>query len=225
MSQFQQEFIAKAIEHYGLELNGESANATIAYWLQTYDRNWVVKATIEALYRGRYKVKSIDNILKDWQRRGSPFCKYPAEYERGIINSLPLQITQASLLSSALTRVSSEPINRTLAVTQAPTPLQQDVYSEEDAPSQHYARLLEASDFNDDLVEVVPADETPIANSSVETARLPILPFTNQTEADIQKKFEIEQRTVLPLESHLLHLLSAIFPQQQNSDDLDSAEI
>jgi hypothetical protein len=103
MSQFQQEFVATAIEHYGLDLEDEGIDTVVLTWFQTYDPAWVVKALVEALYRGRYKVKSVDNILRDWQRRGSPLYRFTPDYEREILHSLrlnpdsPIVVLPASL--------------------------------------------------------------------------------------------------------------------------------
>ena len=91
MSQFHKNFIIRVIDLYGLELDGDRVDSPIDTWLQTYDPNWIVKAIVESLYRGRYKIKSIDNILKDWQRLGKPRYNFTPEYERGILRNLPEQ--------------------------------------------------------------------------------------------------------------------------------------
>jgi len=93
MSQFHKNFIIRVIDLYGLELDDDSrserlrqrVDTSIDTWLQTYDPTWIVKAIVESLYRGRYKIKSIDNILKDWQRLGKPRYNFTPEYERGIL--------------------------------------------------------------------------------------------------------------------------------------------
>jgi hypothetical protein len=103
MSQFQQEFVTTAIEHYGLELERDRVDTVVLTWFETYDPAWVVKALVEALYRGRYKVKSVDNILRDWQRRGSPFYKFTPDYEREILYSLRIRTDNTvTLLPSAI---------------------------------------------------------------------------------------------------------------------------
>ncbi len=88
MSQFHEDFIVTVIEHYGLELDDRQVDSIMVNWCQTYEPIWIIKAIVESLYRGRYKIKSIDNILKDWQRLGSPLYKFTPDYERQILQSL-----------------------------------------------------------------------------------------------------------------------------------------
>jgi hypothetical protein len=89
MSQFQQNFITSVIEHYGLELDGHHVDTITVTWFQKYESGWIVKAIVESLYRGRYKIKSVDNILRDWERLGKPRYDFTPEYERGILQNLP----------------------------------------------------------------------------------------------------------------------------------------
>jgi hypothetical protein len=89
MSQFNQQFITLIIDRYGLELDDEHIDSVVTTWIGQYDRGWIVKAIIEALHRGRYKVKSVDSILSVWQQAGKPSCNFPPEFERGILQDLP----------------------------------------------------------------------------------------------------------------------------------------
>ena len=89
MNHFHQNYITKLIDLFGLELENDLAETMVATWLQKYDRSWIVKAIVESLYRGRYKIKSVDNILKDWQRLGNPRYNFTPDYEREILQNLP----------------------------------------------------------------------------------------------------------------------------------------
>lgn len=89
MSHFHQNFITIVIELYGLELDGDRVDTLVASWLQKYDNSWIIKAIVESLYRGRYKIVSVDNILRDWQRLGRPRYNFTPEYEREILQNLP----------------------------------------------------------------------------------------------------------------------------------------
>jgi hypothetical protein len=160
------------IKHYGLELDGDSRSETqhervetiIMTWLQTYDSDWVAKAIVESLYRGRYKVKSIENILKDWQRRGNPFCQFTPDYEREILQSLPAlpALPQPAVVAeidrSADVEVIVSPRSIEIACSKSIDCQQLD--PEESAPFQHYnfrsgsaeARLAQQSISSIDLV-------------------------------------------------------------------------
>jgi hypothetical protein len=91
MSDSHQNFIKIAIEIYGLELDGDRVDTILASWLQKYDRTWILKAIVESLYRGRYKIVSVENILRDWQRLGNPRYQFTPEYEREILENIPHQ--------------------------------------------------------------------------------------------------------------------------------------
>lgn len=49
---------------------------------QIYSFDWVHLASVEAIYQGRYKIASVDYILKFWFRRGEPICRFNREFER-----------------------------------------------------------------------------------------------------------------------------------------------
>jgi hypothetical protein len=89
MIQSTQNTIAALIAHYGLELEDSQVDDVVRPWLERYEPTWVIKAIVESLYRGRYKVTSVDRILQDWSRIGQPRYWFSAEYERGILEKLP----------------------------------------------------------------------------------------------------------------------------------------
>jgi hypothetical protein len=141
MSQFHHNFIATIIDRYGLELDGHQVDITIADWLQKYDRTWIVKAIVESLYRGRYKIKSIDNILRDWQRLGKPRYNFTPEYEREILQNLP-DLNDTASTSSPTEIVSQDPllaesIEPNLLTIQAPID-SKDLDPEQSAPFQYH---------------------------------------------------------------------------------------
>ncbi len=204
MSQFQQEFVTTAIEHYGLELDEQRVDTVVLTWFQTYDPAWVVKALVEALYRGRYKIKSVDNILRDWQRRGSPFYKFTPDYEREILQSLRLGTdSPVTLLPSAIPTPVDIPVRQLAAGTPPLTDSRLD--PEETAPFQHHDRSpIAARPASEEEPKLSPEPElteidrpSPAANRS----SLPSLP----------DRFSIERNhSTSPLKLHLFHKLREI---------------
>lgn len=89
MSYSQTSLITIVIKTYGLALDEQQVEAMLVTWFQTYDSTWIIKAIVESLYRGRYKLISVDNILKDWQRIGKPRYNFTPEYEREIFQKIP----------------------------------------------------------------------------------------------------------------------------------------
>lgn len=90
MSHFNQTFITLIVDRYKLELDNYLIDSIVVTWLQTYDRDWIVKAIVESIHRGRYKVRSVDSILIGWHRLGKPSYKFTAEFEREILENLPV---------------------------------------------------------------------------------------------------------------------------------------
>ncbi|MCU0571155.1 MAG: hypothetical protein MUF49_31895 [Oculatellaceae cyanobacterium Prado106] len=83
---------ASAIElltRYSFDLSGYTADRLVDYWLHRYPSNWIRLAVTEALYQGRYKVISVEQILNLWRRRGRPVYHFNPEFERIISPRFP----------------------------------------------------------------------------------------------------------------------------------------
>lgn len=75
--------------HYGFEMRGHTTEESVEQWLQKYQPIWVRLAVIEALYLGRYKAVSVEQILSFWSRRGTPSYHFNHDFERLICRKLP----------------------------------------------------------------------------------------------------------------------------------------
>ncbi|MBW4532373.1 MAG: hypothetical protein KME09_00370 [Pleurocapsa minor HA4230-MV1] len=84
------------IDSYAFDLGREQAEKLLEYWLEMYHANWIRLATIEALYLGRYKAISIEQILNVWLRIGTPNPHFTYEFERLICRRLPKHLCQLS---------------------------------------------------------------------------------------------------------------------------------
>lgn len=87
--------VAELMSHYGFDLGGYSLKALVDYWMTQYPAPWIRLATIEALYQGRYKAISIEQILNLWRRRTRTLYHFNSEFERMIslrpmLNPTPL---------------------------------------------------------------------------------------------------------------------------------------
>jgi hypothetical protein len=82
MSQIPQDYITALIDEYGFDLEGKQADGVVATWLEEYETSWIIKAIVEAVFRSVYKVKTVDGILRQWQRQGKPMCNFKPEFER-----------------------------------------------------------------------------------------------------------------------------------------------
>jgi len=207
MSQFHKNFIIRVIDLYGLELDGHQVDTPIDTWLQTYDPTWIVKAIVESLYRGRYKIKSIDNILKDWQRLGKPRYNFTPEYERGILRNLPEQTdllaTPTPLTSSLpVIDVASIPADRldTKSSVTPPALSGKNLNPEESAPFQRHDRSLpiaqlDRTHFGVPVSASQNLENADLADNSSEDSdrKFGFLPsIASEDEKDPQQRGEIE---------------------------------
>lgn len=74
--------------HY-FDLAPASAQLLVKKWRHQYPVSWTRAAVTEALYQGRYKPISVEQILAFWQRRGRTIPHFNAEFET--IIAVPLQ--------------------------------------------------------------------------------------------------------------------------------------
>ncbi len=81
--------ITTLLTHYSFDLDGYTSPQLVTHWLRNYPANWLRAAVIEALYQGRYKAVSVDQILSMWQRRGQPRQHFNLEFERIVCGQFP----------------------------------------------------------------------------------------------------------------------------------------
>ncbi|MBK1990855.1 hypothetical protein A0J48_025670 [Sphaerospermopsis aphanizomenoides BCCUSP55] len=90
------ELAVNLLVHYSFDLNGYSASELINRWRSNYPTNWLHLAVIEALYQGRYKAISVQQILNFWLRRGEVIYHFNMEFERLICSKFPASLTKIS---------------------------------------------------------------------------------------------------------------------------------
>ncbi|NEU71508.1 hypothetical protein PI95_002660 [Hassallia byssoidea VB512170] len=84
---------AALLIHYSFDLSGYNASELVNRWQSQYPVNWLHLAVIEALYQGRYKAFSVQQILTFWQRRGQAIFHFNMEFERLICSKFPESLT------------------------------------------------------------------------------------------------------------------------------------
>ena len=89
--------LATLLTRFSFDLNGSTAQQLVSYWLSRYPAYWVQFALLEALYQGRYKARSIEQILMLWQRRGYPLYHFNHEFERIIRGRFSRHLPMPSL--------------------------------------------------------------------------------------------------------------------------------
>ena len=83
---------ALLLANYSFDLGGYRASELVERWLTHYPANWVFLAVIEALYQGRYKAVSVEQILTIWLRRNKVLYHVKYEFERLVCSKLPAEL-------------------------------------------------------------------------------------------------------------------------------------
>ncbi|NJL87385.1 MAG: hypothetical protein HC886_17625 [Leptolyngbyaceae cyanobacterium SM1_1_3] len=79
---------AALLDHYSFDLTGYCAAQWVQFWQQAVATDWIHAAVIEALYQGRYKAISVEQLLRAWQRRQEPIRHFSHEFERMVCSPL-----------------------------------------------------------------------------------------------------------------------------------------
>ncbi len=140
--------LAKALLiHYSFDLSGYSADELVNRWQKHYPTHWLHLAVIEALYQGRYKGISVQQILAFWQRRGQEIYHFNMEFERMICSKFPETLT--AMAAPALPPISGsvyqEPgISQNHSIQLMSLPPQEPV-SQEEQPAEKVLALVSVS--------------------------------------------------------------------------------
>lgn len=110
---------ADLLRYYSFDLGGCPVEQLLGHWLTQYSADWIRLAVVEALYQGRYKAISVEQILVMWQRRQQAFCHFNREFERLVCNKIPHQLHSMTRLSSR-----SNPSERALPLSHRQVGLQ-----------------------------------------------------------------------------------------------------
>jgi hypothetical protein len=86
------ELAVELLIHYSFDLSGYTASELMSRWQQRYPDSWVHLAVVEALYQGRYKAISVEQILALWQRRGQAYYHFNMEFERLVCSKFPQKL-------------------------------------------------------------------------------------------------------------------------------------
>ena len=97
------------LEEYSFDLGGLSAETLVMIWQErlAVATSWIRAAIIEALYQGRYKAVSVDQILQSWKRRDRPIRHFNSEFERTVFS--PIDPTLSQYVPPTRSHTSSDP--------------------------------------------------------------------------------------------------------------------
>lgn len=121
---------AALLRHYSFDLGDYSSEEMVEKWGLNYEYYWIYLAVIEALYQGRYKSISVEQILSIWQRRGKPIYHFNLEFEQLISRNVspvfmaetPVEVehSPSENLSSPSDLQSLKSLTRQISLTKPP---------------------------------------------------------------------------------------------------------
>ncbi|ABA23826.1 conserved hypothetical protein [Trichormus variabilis ATCC 29413] len=135
--------LAKALLiNYSFDLSGYHADELVNRWQKQYPADWLHLAVIEALYQGRYKAISVQQLLAFWQRRGQEIYHFNMEFERLICSKFPESLTPMAAPEQYRARQGNNQ-NQTLQLMSFKQ--QEQVKEEEKPPTEKMLALSSAS--------------------------------------------------------------------------------
>ncbi|NJN21164.1 MAG: hypothetical protein HC812_08225 [Leptolyngbya sp. RL_3_1] len=92
------------LQEYSFDLGGYTPPALMDLWQRTLevDPTWIRTAVLEALYQGRYKAFSVEQILLMWKRRGQPVRHFNHDFERVAFGPLDPHASSTALIAATL---------------------------------------------------------------------------------------------------------------------------
>lgn len=90
------------LQEYSFDLSGFQAGELVAIWQERLqaEPSWIRAAVLEALYLGRYKAFSVEQILQGWKRRGHPVRHFNSEFERVVFGPIDPTISKYALMTT-----------------------------------------------------------------------------------------------------------------------------
>lgn len=68
------------IKHYSFELHGYKIKELMVKWTKIYPHHWIPLGVIEAIYQGRLKAISVEQILNIWLKKGEVNSSFNHEF-------------------------------------------------------------------------------------------------------------------------------------------------
>ncbi len=89
----------RLLQEYSFELGGCRPTDLVNLWHHHLeaDPSWIRAAVVEALYQGRYKAFSVEQILRLWKRRGYPIRHFNHDFERVVFGPVDPSLSHYTL--------------------------------------------------------------------------------------------------------------------------------
>ncbi|MGD1943603.1 MAG: hypothetical protein ACFB0G_20095 [Leptolyngbyaceae cyanobacterium] len=126
------------LTEYSFDLSGFRVSELIAIWQEhlQIEASWIRAAVLEALYQGRYKAFSVEQILQGWKRRGHPVRHFNSEFERVVFGPIDPIISKYAPLTGRRPSELMLPQSTTRQPTLPPTTSSETVPSPTATPAE-----------------------------------------------------------------------------------------
>lgn len=93
----------RLLQEYSFDLDGYRPSGLVLIWQEQLEAesSWICSAVVEALYQGRYKAFSVEQILRVWKRRGHPIRHFNHDFERVILGPIDPTASKYASMTSA----------------------------------------------------------------------------------------------------------------------------
>jgi hypothetical protein len=82
------------MKYYSFDLRGYKVRELIAKWTKIYPHNWLPLGVTEAIYQGRLKAVSVEQILNVWSKKGEINQSFNHEFCRLIKPDITLSLEE-----------------------------------------------------------------------------------------------------------------------------------
>ncbi|NER85199.1 MAG: hypothetical protein F6K42_37990 [Leptolyngbya sp. SIO1D8] len=158
------------LREYSFELGGYRPGELVAIWRDRLgaEPSWIRSAVVEALYQGRYKAWSVEQILQGWKRRGHPTRHYDHDFERVVFGPVdptaskyaPMTTLRPSELLTPQQETSNSHLANSEMADSIPSDSPETAMEASESISQQGAEALKPVEQTDEADKAIPADAT-----------------------------------------------------------------
>ncbi|MEL6400421.1 MAG: hypothetical protein AAFR26_15340 [Cyanobacteria bacterium J06626_4] len=141
------------LAEYSFDLSGFRVGELMAIWQEhlKIEPSWIRAAVLEALYQGRYKAFSVEQILQGWKRRGHPVRHFNSEFERIVFGPIDPLISKYAPLTGRRPSELMAPQSPTRQPTLPPTTSSEPLTSSEPVASPPEPPIAPSPDVADSV--------------------------------------------------------------------------
>ncbi len=102
------------INHYNFDLGDYTVKELIVKWSKKHKHFWLPLAVIEAIYQGRLKAISVEQILNLWEHRSQPIYHFNSEFKQLITAKIFSELKEVTNLNGDFPQLNDQENNHYL---------------------------------------------------------------------------------------------------------------